>query len=216
MDWKYFATAAIMIAFGCVLIFVPILSMGSGDEWPAGQALNDGDMMKSGAHQTVTDTRPMASEIVKLPAMTAADVEQLLSSQKLCRMALNDEPQPYIIALDYMYMDGKLYFHFADYGRKMDLIRNNPNVSVEIDNFCEGAPDFDTVLLMGKLELVTDSEEQKKVAEALLSSTDERGGERNVAARHGLESLDIAGLTSRPSAMYRLNVNDYVALRSPG
>jgi len=39
-------------------------------------------------------------ETVRLPEMTSAEMEDLLSSQKICRMALSDKPWPYIIALD--------------------------------------------------------------------------------------------------------------------
>jgi hypothetical protein len=155
-------------------------------------------------------------DIVKLPAMTADEVETLLGSQKICRMALNDWPQPYIIALDYVYVDGKLYFHFADYGRKMDLIRDDPHVSVEIDNFCEAAPDFMTITLMGQLAPVTRKGEKERAAEALVESAKARGGKKNVAARHGFKALDQDALTAPSSALYGLDVCDYVALKSPG
>ncbi|WP_424359368.1 pyridoxamine 5'-phosphate oxidase family protein [Methanocella sp. MCL-LM] len=216
VDWKYVAIAITVIIFGCMIALVPTLALENEADWPNDRTLQDNENTLAGDRRISSGMQPAQQDIVKLPAMTASDVDQLLVSQRLCRMALNDDPQPYIIALDYMYLDGKVYFHFADYGRKMDLIRSNPSVSVEVDNLCEDTPDFDTVLLMGKLELVTDSEEQERVAKALINSADERGGERNVAARHGLESLDISGLTTRPSAIYRLNVSDYVALRSPG
>jgi hypothetical protein len=154
--------------------------------------------------------------VVKLPEMSSDEIEDLLSSQKICRMALNDRPQPYIIALDYVYLDGEMYFHFADYGRKMDLLGKDPNVSVELDNFCEGAPDFETITLMGRLARVTDRAEKERAAQALLSSATARGGSGNVAVRHGFESLDKSTLASPRSALYRLEAHDFVALKSPG
>lgn len=155
-------------------------------------------------------------EIVRLPAMSPDEAEALLESQKICRMALNDRPQPYIIALDYVYSDGEMYFHFADYGRKMDLISSDPNVSVEVDNFCERASSYGTITLMGTLKKVTDRAEKEKAAIALLDSLDERGGAHNVAARHGFPSIDRETLVSHSSAVYRLEASDFVALKSPG
>lgn len=216
VDWKNVVIAVSIVILGCVFVLAPQLSKGSGGELPACRTLEDDGRIEIGDSHVTIDDRSPPREIVKLPAMTTGEVEQLLASQKLCRMALNDLPQPYIIALDYVYLDGKVYFHFADYGRKMDLISRNPQVSVQIDNFCAGAPDFDTITLMGELEKVTDQEEKGIVAKALISSVNERGGERNVAARHGLKSLDVNSLTSQPSAIYRLDVSDYIALRSPG
>ena len=156
---------------------------------------------------------PEGAEVYRLPAMTGEQVEQLLAAQKICRMAFNDDPHPYIIALDYIYMDGRLYFHFADYGRKMYLIDNHPDVSVEIDNFMEGANHFDTITLMGRLQKITDKAEKDRCIKALIDSVKARGGEKNVAARHGLGALDPEAFSP---TFYRLDVQDYVALRSPG
>lgn len=155
-------------------------------------------------------------DIVRLPAMTDDEVEALLASQKICRMALNDDPQPYIIALDYLYLDGKLYFHMADYGRKMDMIKRSPRVSVEIDNFCSNTGDFHTITLMGQIERVADKAEKLKVAKALVTSAKERGGKTNVAMRHGVKTLGAEALVATGSAIFRLSVCDFVALKSAG
>jgi uncharacterized protein len=153
-------------------------------------------------------------EIVRLPALTDNEVEDLLASEKICRMALNDDPQPYIIALDYLYLDGKLYFHLADYGRKMEMIKRDPHVSVEIDNFCNSTGDFATITLMGQIKRVTNKAEKVKAAEALIGTVKARGGKKNVAMRHGFKSMDVDAITSPPSTLYRLEVCDYVALKS--
>jgi uncharacterized protein len=154
-------------------------------------------------------------DIVRLPEMTPAEMEKLLASQKICRMALNDEPWPYIIALDDVYADGEMDFHFADYGRKMGLIEKDANVSVEVDNFCSGTASFCTITLMGRLARVTDRAEKEMAAKALRDSAGERGGLKNVAARHGSHDLDMATLTSGKSALYKLVADEFVALKSP-
>ena len=147
--------------------------------------------------------------------MTGDEIESLLQSQKICRMALNDEPWPYIIALDYVYADGEMYFHFADYGRKMGLIKKDANVSVEVDNFCSGTASFCTITLMGSLVKVTDRAEKEMAAQALRDSAGERGGAKNVAARHGSSDLDMATLISKQSEVYKLAADAFVALKSP-
>jgi hypothetical protein len=63
---------------------------------------------------------------------------------------------------------------------------------------------------------VTDNDEMARVEKALVNSASGRGGERNVAARHGLKSLDEGALISPSSQIYRFEVSDYVALKSPG
>jgi uncharacterized protein len=152
-------------------------------------------------------------EVLRLPKMSDAETDALLSSCRICRMALNDWPQPYIIPLDYVYVGGTMYFHFADYGRKMDLYRRSPYVSVEVDLYDGDVTHYKSVTLMGKLQKVTDKGERDRVADALLASIG--GSMENVAARHGFVSLDRGHLTSGGSLLLKLDVKDRIALKSP-
>lgn len=160
-------------------------------------------------------TQGSDQEVYKLPSMSKQEVDNLLKCGRICRMALNDSPQPYIIPMDYVYVNGKMYFHFASYGRKVELFTKNPNVSVEVDCFNDDITRYESVTLMGKLEKVTDPGEKKVASDALLNSISARGGARNVAARHGYENMDKSTLSSSNSMVLRLDVKDYVALKSP-
>ena len=55
----------------------------------------------------------------------------------VCRVALHDEPYPYIVPMNFgMAVEGErivLYFHGAKAGRKFDLIAKNPRVAFEMD-----------------------------------------------------------------------------------
>lgn len=154
--------------------------------------------------------------VYKLPKMDEKETQDLLRSGRICRMALNDSPQPYIIPLDYVYLNGKMYFHFANYGKKVDLYNKSPYVCVEVDQYNEDITDYRSVTLMGKLTRVTDNREKEMAADALLNSISSRGGQKNVAARHGFNCLDRNVLTSDEEILLRLDVSDYIALKSPG
>lgn len=163
-----------------------------------------------------TGGRSPQQEVYRLPAMSKQETERLLECCRICRMALNDRPQPYIIPLDYVYVRGNLYFHFANYGRKVELFRRDPHVSVEVDRFNADITAYESVTLMGTLSEVTDPAEKRMASEALLESIGSRGGRGNVAARHGYNDMDIDTLSSKGSLVLRLDVTDYVALKSPG
>ncbi|HTY91082.1 MAG TPA: pyridoxamine 5'-phosphate oxidase family protein [Methanocella sp.] len=154
-------------------------------------------------------------EVYRLPAMSKQEMERLLQRCRICRMAFNDRPQPYIIPLDYVCLRGKMYFHFANYGIKVELFKKDPHVSVEVDRFNDDITEYESATLLGILVEVSDSAEKKMVSEALLESIGSRGGKRNVAARHGYKDLDIDTLSSKGSLVLRLDITDYVALRSP-
>lgn len=154
------------------------------------------------------------SEVYRLPSMTDEEIDTLLRSQRICRMALNDRPQPYIIPLDYVYIDHRMYFHFANYGKKIRLFENDPHVSVEVDKYNEDVSKYCSVTLMGRLVKVTDPGEKKKVSEALLNRIEVKGAP-NVAARHGYEKLSDQTLSSAGSLLFRLDTDQCVALKSP-
>ena len=63
------------------------------------------------------------------------DFQELITVMRgcdVCRLALHDEPYPYILPLNFgLEVDGetvRLYFHGANAGTKYDLIARNPNV----------------------------------------------------------------------------------------
>lgn len=83
-----------------------------------------------------------------------------------------EEGYPYAVPLSYVYHGGKLYFHSAKEGHKIDAIRNNPKAS-----FCVIAKDqivpkeyttyFESVIAFGQVRLLETAEEQRAAIEAL-------------------------------------------------
>ena len=65
------------------------------------------------------------------------EIKELLDECQTIRLAMHDEPYPYIVPLSYGWeeRDGKLfvYFHCAKEGKKLDLITKNGNVCFEAD-----------------------------------------------------------------------------------
>ena len=65
-------------------------------------------------------------------------IKPRLDECQTIRLALHDEPYPYIVPLSYGWeeRDGKIYiyFHCAKEGKKLDLIEKNSNVCVEVDS----------------------------------------------------------------------------------
>ena len=80
-----------------------------------------------------------------------------------------DASAPYAVPMNHAYSDGKLYFHCAPTGRKLDIIRANPRVCYVVNrHFGEpGAPvdgtqchgNWESVIAHGKARVITDREE---------------------------------------------------------
>jgi nitroimidazol reductase NimA-like FMN-containing flavoprotein (pyridoxamine 5'-phosphate oxidase superfamily) len=100
---------------------------------------------------------------VKMPKMNENEIEKLVSEQFLCRIAFRGEAQPYIAPFQYVVVDGILYFHFTDYGKKMSFFKQGTPVCVEIEQYTPNLSEYKFVVLTGNLKLVKNREERKKV-----------------------------------------------------
>jgi len=101
--------------------------------------------------------------IVKLPKMDKHEIENLIREQMLCRIAFKGDAYPYMAPFQYVFMNGALYFHFTDYGKKMRLLERDKRVCVEIEKYRPDMSEYNFVVLRGKLKVVTDPEEKAKV-----------------------------------------------------
>ena len=61
------------------------------------------------------------------------EIEALIHQATICRLAITDDHQPYIIPLCFGYAQNTLYFHAATAGKKIDLLKKNPQVCFEMD-----------------------------------------------------------------------------------
>ena len=64
-------------------------------------------------------------------------IEILMKNTSGVLAVSGDEGYPYAVPLSYVYHDGKIYFHCAKTGHKLDAIRNNPKASfciIDADN----------------------------------------------------------------------------------
>jgi nitroimidazol reductase NimA-like FMN-containing flavoprotein (pyridoxamine 5'-phosphate oxidase superfamily) len=102
-----------------------------------------------------------------------AEMEELLREEVIGYLGLVDKGQPYVVPLNYTYVDGRILFHGAFTGKKMDCMRANSQVcftvarqSSEVREHAEGDPchvDSDSVICYGVARIVEDVEERKAV-----------------------------------------------------
>ncbi len=64
--------------------------------------------------------------------MTSAEIENVLQSQSICRLACNDKKFPHMIPISYFY-DGEYIYCQSQHGKKIELMQKNPNVTILVD-----------------------------------------------------------------------------------
>lgn len=154
---------------------------------------------------------------VKLPRMGRAEIRKLIGERMICRIAFKGEDYPYIAPFQYVYANGHLYFHFTQYGRKVELIEKDNRVCVEIEKYAPDFSDYSFVVLKGTLEPVTDPRER---AEAIKRMAQEgaRNLSTNFLAAHGL-GKDGGWSTlapEKPLVIMKLSrVAEEIGLKSP-
>ena len=85
---------------------------------------------------------------------------------------IGDDGYPYTVPINYVYADGKVYFHGARSGHKLDAIRRCAKVSlcvIEKDNVVkeELTTYFKSVILFGKARVLEKEDEIFHAAEIL-------------------------------------------------
>lgn len=83
-----------------------------------------------------------------------------------------DGGHPYAVPLSYVWLDGKLYFHFAMAGHKLDAIRADGRVSFCVVDQDRIVPEeyttyYRSVIVFGTARVVDDPQEKRRSIEAL-------------------------------------------------
>ena len=154
----------------------------------------------------------------KLPRMTEKEIDQLISEQILCRIAFMGKKAPHIAPFQYALLDGKLYFHFTNYGKKMGLLQENNPVCVEIETYTQDLTEYKFVLLIGKIEVVTDQRERALALEKMVETAQMKGLSENFLAAHGFAGTEGWAILTPDKPLVIVKLQDIVektGLQSP-
>ena len=105
-----------------------------------------------------------------LPQGTAVEILNRNTSGILALSG--DDDYPYAVPMSYAYADGKLYFHSAKAGHKIDAIKRSEKVSFCVIDQDQIVPEkfttfYRSVIAFGRAQLVEELEEIRRVATML-------------------------------------------------
>lgn len=102
------------------------------------------------------------------------DIMPIIKKCDVCNLAFFDEEYPYIVPLNFgvTLLDGTitLYFHGANAGKKLDLIKKNNKVGFEMDcshklilgeKACNSTMEYESVCGNGIVEILNESEKEE-------------------------------------------------------
>jgi len=110
-----------------------------------------------------------------------AEIESVIKCADVCRIALTDGNTPYIVTMNFGYSGGKdkrIYFHCAQEGRKLEMIRKNNYVCFELDtdhnlikgkNACDFKMKYRSVVGYGHIAICHNDSDKKNGLDCIMS-----------------------------------------------
>lgn len=143
-----------------------------------------------------------------------AEVERILKEAEVGRLGTSSDGQPYVVPLSYVYHDGKIIFHGAKAGKKMENIARNPRVCFEVDSSeiipaddpCAFTYRYKSVIANGTARLLEKPQEKAEAMRLLVEKYAPGKGSQMTEER--LAAYDNL-------AMVEITVDEMVGKRSP-
>jgi hypothetical protein len=138
-------------------------------------------------------------------------IEATLEEAAVCRVGFAVENEPYVVPMTFAYIGGRLYFHGALRGKKIDLLRKNNRVCFEASVVggtvpstcaCGWSMRYRSVVGYGKAVLIEDAAEKTKALAAIVrkyTGTDEGNYAEDVVAKTTVIRIDIDSMTGKQS-----------------
>ena len=99
-------------------------------------------------------------------ALEKEQIENILQSQAICRLACSHNGKPYVVPITYVY-DGEFVYGQTTIGKKLRICRKNPFVCLQMD-IINSMVHWQSVLVYGKFEELS-KEKSKEIQDLLFS-----------------------------------------------
>ena len=137
-------------------------------------------------------------------------IEDIILKSKVCKLAVCDGNQPYIVPLCFGFKDNTLFFHSAPQGKKIDMLKKNPNVCFEFEIYtqviksamaCKWGMKYKSVIGYGTAEFITDKDQKQQAFDIIMKQyTDESFSyEETLLNAAVIIKVEIQSLTGKQS-----------------
>jgi nitroimidazol reductase NimA-like FMN-containing flavoprotein (pyridoxamine 5'-phosphate oxidase superfamily) len=107
-------------------------------------------------------------------------IEKIIMKADVCRIAIANDNMPYIVTMNFGYEDDvnpSIYFHCANEGRKLEMIRKNNLVCFQMDadheiskgeKGCDWGMKYSSIVGYGHISFITGNDSKKKGLDCIL------------------------------------------------
>ncbi|MBW6492409.1 MAG: pyridoxamine 5'-phosphate oxidase family protein [Lentimicrobium sp.] len=146
-------------------------------------------------------------------------IDEILSTSDICRLGFIDMDRPYILPFNYGYKDEFIYIHCANDGKKIDLIKKNNTVCIEIEQIakieryekaCKWATTYRSVIGYGKVEIITDYEQKRQGLDVIMKHnganfSHDLNYEKNQVDAMSILKVEITEMSGKQSSNWNEN-----------
>jgi len=146
-------------------------------------------------------------------------IDKILSTSEICRLGFIDDDRAYILPFNYGYQDGFIFIHCAREGKKINLIKKNNLVCIEIEQIvkieryekaCKWETRYRSLTGYGKIEIITDYEQKRKGLDVIMkhngaNSSHDLNYEKSKVDSILILKVEITELTGKQSGNWNEN-----------
>lgn len=132
-------------------------------------------------------------------------IKYVLNKSDICRLGLINKGLAYIVPMNFGYEAGYIYFHSAGEGTKINILKNNPKVSFEIDidhrviegdSACNWSASYLSVIGNGDIEFIDDAVAKKSALNVIMKKYS------------GGSDWEFTGKVVDKTSIFRLSIKD--------
>jgi len=105
-------------------------------------------------------------------------IEDIILRSNVCKLAMCAENMPYIVPLCFGFKNSTLYFHSAPKGKKIEILKKNPNVCFEFEiltqvvkseQACKWGMKYRSVIGFGKAGFIADGDLKRQAFDIIMN-----------------------------------------------
>jgi uncharacterized protein len=132
------------------------------------------------------------------------ELEEIIKKCQSCSLSMADEKaMPYVLPMNFGYDKDVIYFHSSKKGKKIDILKQNPNVCVcfttdhaldyvNEEVACSWSMKYRSVLAYGKVKFVEDYDEKLTALKHIMGNYSEREFKFNKPAVVDVQVFTVA------------------------
>jgi nitroimidazol reductase NimA-like FMN-containing flavoprotein (pyridoxamine 5'-phosphate oxidase superfamily) len=105
-------------------------------------------------------------------------IEDIILRSVVCKLAMCDKNMPYIVPLCFGFKNNTLYFHSAPKGKKIEILKKNPDVCFEFEiltqviksaQACKWGMKYRSVIGFGRASFIDDNDLKRQAFDIIMS-----------------------------------------------